>query len=204
MPSRFSNNFFKNLYNKAKSWLGFDKNPEEEVEPLYQEPEEIVDDQFVVDETDPMNIPPEQEMGEIQELSRIQDPTDVQQRLQNMVVQPPEERDLPQIDGFEPQDSERQVIERKPDDEEPEEERPRFPDGKAGFRLKLDYAIDNGLVLNVDYIGPYQRFGPDYQITPLEWSIGGRGPFVWVKDVNDPEVSVKMFYLSGFRAIELT
>ena len=201
MPSRFSNNFFRNLYDKAKSWLGFDKNPEEEVEPIYQEPEEIVDDQFVVDETDPMNIPPDQERGELQELDRIQDPMDVQRRLVDMLAQPPEERDLPQIDGFDPKDSEDEVIEREP--EKPEENRPRFPEGRDGFRLKIDYAIDKGLILNVDYIGPYQRFGPDYQIKPLEWSIGGRGPFVWVKDVNDPEVAVKMFYLSGFRAVEI-
>jgi hypothetical protein len=203
MPSRFSNNFFRNLYDKAKSWLGFGSDPEQEVEPLYQEPEEIVDDQFVVDEEDPMNIPPDEEMGELQELETIQDPMDVQRRLRDMLAQPPEQRDLPQIDGFDPQDSE-EAIKREPEeDKPPEEERPRFPDGRAGYRLKIDYAIDKGLVLNVDYIGPHARFGPNYKIKPLEWSIGNYGPFVWVKDVEDTEVAVKMFYLSRFRDIQL-
>lgn len=201
MPSRFSNDFFKNLYNKAKDWMGFGKKPDEEIDPIQQDPEEIVqDDEYVLDPTEPINVPFDQEPPFEQDYRRINDPQNVELRIQDMVQTPVDERDLPPIDGKEPEDATETIIERKP--EESEQEFPDFPEGKAGFQLKIEYAMDHGLVLAVDYIGPYQRFGPDYEIRPLEWGLGQRGRFAWVKDVNDLGVAVKIFYLEGFRSVE--
>lgn len=204
MASRFSNNFFNNLYNKAKEWMGFGKNPEEEIDPIQQDPEEIVqDDEYVIDPTEPVNVPFDQGPPQIEDVRRVTDPEDVELQLQDMVVTPPEDRDLPPIDGIDPQDSEDAIIEREPETE-PEPEIPDFPEGRAGFDLKISYAMDRGLILAVDYVGPYARFGPRYKIKPLEWSLGKYGRFVWVKDVEDTSVAVKMFYLDRFRDIELS
>lgn len=202
MPSRFGQDFFRKLYEKTKSFLGLDRVPQGQIDPIYQDPEDIVDDEFILDEYDPINLPQEEEMGEIQDLRRIQDPNDIEFQLQDMIDTPPEERNIPDFEVVDSDDPEDVIIERKPELED-EEEPPIFPDGIEGFELKISYAMDRNLTLNVNYIGPYSRFGPNYKVRPVEWGRGEHGKFVWVKDLEDIETSIKMFYLKRFRSVDL-
>lgn len=193
MSSRFQNSFFTSLYAKHNRLRTGQDKPDEDIETVDQQ----IDEDYQEAPEEPQNVPFEQEVPTPVDERSEQDPS---YQLQRMLLEEPEDRDLPPIEDSRPEDTEGVSVKRDPQMDE--EELSLFPKGKSGFQIKIDYAISKQRPVNVRYVGEYQKNGPNYSILPVEWGLSEKGRFVWAQDLNDPSTAIKMFYMHGFDSVE--